>query len=103
MCQKFKTEGLKKGRGYIYLRFLKLVYEYVLEPVKELLFWSVLINQPELIDIFLGKRCSYGIHDRLVLATIYKKIGILAINDIFVLYTPPVILQNFNPLKFGKK
>ena len=48
---------------------------FVIEPIKELLIWSVLINKPELIEIFLEQRSSYGLHDRLAIATMYNKLA----------------------------
>ena len=45
----------------------------VIKPLKELLIWSVLIDEPDLTDIFLGLRKQCGLQDRLVLAAMFKR------------------------------
>lgn len=41
-------------------------------PMQELLLWSIAINEPSLTRLFLV-RCEFGLQDRLMCATMYKK------------------------------
>ena len=56
-------------------RYFKSTTDYIPHPLKELLIWSILSEETELTDIFLSHRTEYGVHDRLVLTRIYKKLS----------------------------
>ena len=55
--------------------YFKSEINYIPDPLKELLIWSVLTEETELTDIFLTHRTEYGVHDRLILARIYKRLS----------------------------
>ena len=73
-------EGLSHREGSNYM--IKKLYsekkkKYIPNALKELLLWSVLTEETELTDIFLTHRTEYGLHDRLILARIYKRLSLI--------------------------
>ena len=73
-------EGLSHRENSNYM--IKSLYsdkkkKYIPNALKELLLWSVLTEETELTDIFLTHRTEYGLHDRLILARIYKRMSLI--------------------------